>query len=589
MPSEFGQYQLIEKIAQGGMAEIFRGKALDAQGIEKPVVIKRILPQIAASPEFVEMLVDEAKIAVMLSHGNIAQIYDLGKVADDYFIVMEYVDGKTLSQVMKRLRTLNKRMPIAYALWIAGEVANGLDYMHRKNDDRGNPLHIIHRDISPQNIILSTSGTVKIIDFGIAKAKTKVSTTDSGVLKGKFAYMSPEHAEGEKLDDRTDIFSLGIILFELLTGERLFKGKNNQETIRKVKRAKVSPPSSSRDQVTGELDQIALKALKKNREERYQNAEEFHRALTRTLVTDYPQFSPRELVPYLGELFPEIAVRIPEEGPPVATESQRETGVSSEPHEGTALADSDLVQKHLGEEEIAPPEIPEEKTTSLRFRPILKFASLSASLIVFLWLGARFGPPWVESVARRKAEKTAATPVLPVPPALPEAAVTRPQATPAAPTASVAPASAALSLNSEPPGAAIFLNDLKTPWRTPASLSLAAGKETKVGLHLDRYRFWEGRFQLDPGKTVTLSVPLELNYGDLEINSLPTEAEVYLDGRRVGKTPYRLSQVPPETPYEVVLKHPGYEDWRRQVKVFGGKSEVVDATLKKLPKAKSLP
>src|SRR5262249_34240355 len=153
-------------------------------------------------------------------------------VADDYFIVMEYVEGKTVSQIMKRLKVQGKLMPIAYAAYIVREIAAALDYMHRKTDDDGHPLHIVHRDISPQNAIVSVAGTIKIIDFGIAKAKTKVSTTDSGVLKGKFAYMSPEHAEGLKLDHRTDLFSLGVILFELLIGQRLFKGKNNMETVK---------------------------------------------------------------------------------------------------------------------------------------------------------------------------------------------------------------------------------------------------------------------------------------------------------------------------------------------------------------------
>src|SRR3989338_3589282 len=288
---EFGQYQLIEKIAQGGMAEIFLGKARDPHGIEKPVVIKRIRPHIAASPEFVEMLVDEAKIAVMLSHGNIAQIYDLGKVADDYFIVMEYVEGKTISQVMKRLRTQGKFIPVAYAASIGLEIASALDYMHRKSDDHGNPLHIVHRDISPQNVILSTAGTVKIIDFGIAKAKTKISTTDSGVLKGKFAYMSPEHAEGMKLDHRTDIFSLGIILFELLTGQRLFKGKNNVETVRNVRKSKVPPPSATRSSIPKAFDKIVAKALQRDRDKRYQSAHDMAQDLTKLLVAYYPEFS----------------------------------------------------------------------------------------------------------------------------------------------------------------------------------------------------------------------------------------------------------------------------------------------------------
>src|SRR3989338_643889 len=265
-PIPFGQYFLDEKIAQGGMAEIFKGHTQTEHGFGKTVVIKKILPHIAANPEFIEMLVDEAKIAVLLSQGNIAQIYDLGKVGKDYFIVMEYVDGKSVSQIMRRAHTMGKIIPVDVACYIAAEIASGLDYMHRKTDESGNPLFIIHRDISPQNIIIASAGTVKMIDFGIAKAKTKISTTDSGVVKGKFAYMSPEHTVGEKLDYRTDIFSLGIILFEMTTGQRLFKGTNNADTIRKVKRCKVPTPSAFREEIPHELDKIILKALKRNRD-----------------------------------------------------------------------------------------------------------------------------------------------------------------------------------------------------------------------------------------------------------------------------------------------------------------------------------
>src|SRR3989338_4105095 len=381
---EFGQYQLIEKIAQGGMAEIFLGKARDPHGIEKPVVIKRILPQIAASPEFVEMLIDEAKIAVMLSHGNIAQIYDLGKVADDYFIVMEYVEGRTLSQINKRLRQQNKRMPVPFAVWIASEIASGLDYMHRKTDEEGIPLQIIHRDISPQNIILSTAGTLKIIDFGIAKAKTKVSTTDSGILKGKFAYMSPEHAEGEKLDHRTDIFSLGVVLYELLTGQRLFKGKNNQETLKKVRRAKVPPPSAFREHLPPELDEITLKALQKERTKRYPEAGELQRNLTKALIKHYPDFTPRKLALYLGELFPELMQKIEPvvQATPTETNAPREEEPASEE---TAHPASDLIRKNLeGEESEIPPSVAKP-----RHLPKLSrlFAGI-AGFMALLWLAS---------------------------------------------------------------------------------------------------------------------------------------------------------------------------------------------------------
>ncbi len=564
------------------MAEIFRGKALDAHGIEKPVVIKRILPHIAASPEFVEMLIDEAKIAVLLSHGNIAQIYDLGKVAGDYFIVMEYVHGKTLSQVMKRLRTLNRQMPIAYALWICSEVAKGLDYMHRKTDDQGHPLAIVHRDISPQNVIVSTSGTVKIIDFGIAKAKTKVSTTDSGVLKGKFAYMSPEHVEGERLDHRSDIFSLGIILYELLTGQRLFKGRNNPETVRRVKKCRVPLPSSVRSRIPAELDRILLKTLQKNRESRYFSAEELSRDLVRHLVTDYPQFSPQEVIRYLGELFPEIAPTIPDEVKQTPTETKK-SGEIVEGQERTAYASPESVREKM-EAEVSVPvpelEVKPRKPLLHRLQPLIRPTLILSSLVLLTWMAVKAAPRvtsytqslWVK-VQSLAIKKEAAIPV----------------ETPEAPSPStpIEVKQGILELSSQPSGARIFLNDQETEWKTPARLPLRSDRETKIGLYLDRYRFWEERIRMKEG-TTRLNATLELNYGDLEINSIPAGASVYLNGREVGITPFHRTTIEPETTYELRLKREGYEDWTRPIKVFGGKKEVVNVSLKKLPKSKSL-
>ena len=354
----FGQYQLIEKIAQGGMAEIFKGKALDSQGLERPVVIKRILPHIAASQEFVQMLIDEAKIAVMLNHGNIAQVYDLGKVGDDYFIVMEYVEGKSVSQIMKRLKLSGFLIPVPFAMAICSEIANGLDYMHRKTDDEGHPLHIVHRDISPQNVILSVYGTVKIIDFGIAKAKNKVTVTDSGVLKGKFAYMSPEHAEGLKLDNRNDIFSLGVILYELLTGERLFKGKTNQETIKRVKKARVPSPSEKRPEIPKALDEIVFKALARDRNQRYQSAGELAQDLHKLQIQIAPDFTPQNLVEFLHDLFPENAPEVFKES--IANEPtpskpliiQQNQNRPSEVLEETIAADTSILKQKFKDTEV---------------------------------------------------------------------------------------------------------------------------------------------------------------------------------------------------------------------------------------------
>lgn len=627
----FGQYQLIEKIAQGGMAEIFRGKALDAQGIERPVVIKRILPHIAASPEFVEMLIDEAKIAVQLSHGNIAQIFDLGKVADDYFIVMEYVEGKTLSQIMKRLRNQGKMMPIAFAAYLCAEVANGLDYMHRKTDERGTPLHIIHRDISPQNIILSTAGTVKIIDFGIAKAKTKVSTTDSGVLKGKFAYMSPEHAEGEKLDHRSDIFSLGVILYELLTNERLLKGKNNAETIRKVKKAKIPVPSKIRSTIPRILDQIVLKSLQKDRDRRYQSAHDLTQDLTRFWVSHQTAFSPRDLIGYLHELFPELIPqeRISEEEatPLKPLEIRRDDSRAlMETHEDTVAADSEVIRTKLKETEVfdvpaaehhkddenpalpkAPTTEEDEQTSRFQTKRITVRILIAAAALALMAGGIYLARSHfkgkaikgsfeneLEAIRKQWIRKEPPTPEeepQPLLPPEPPAPIAHPEPKPLPLPATVPPVlSGSLLVDSTPRGARIFLNDADTNRLTPATFErLPAGSTQKVGLHLDRHQFWQGEIQVQQGKGSRIVAALEINFGDLEINSLPEGASVVLNGQPAGKTPFRLTRLAPETLFDVRLTLPGYQSWSEQVKIFGGKTEVINASLKRLPRDEPLP
>ncbi len=589
-----GQYQLIEKIAQGGMAEIFRGKALDAHGIEKPVVIKRILPHIAASPEFVKMLIDEAKIAVMLTHGNIAHVYDLGKVADDYFIVMEYVEGKTISQMMKRLQTRGLMMPTPVAVALCIEVANGLDFMHRKTDEFGNPLNIIHRDISPQNLILSNSGTVKIIDFGIAKAKSKISTTDSGVVKGKFAYMSPEHADGESLDQRTDIFSLGIILHELLTGQRLFKGKNNRETVRNVKRGRISPPSELRDGMNAQLDGIVLRALERNREKRYQTAFAFQQDLTRFLVEFYPSFSSKDLVKILKELFPEEEVSEKKK----IVNSQKTVKEHLPEEEETKIARTESLRLRLDMIDLySPPKItppapkplveaeptplpvvalppePEEESPLppvKKKQPLIawqkKYIYSATAALLIITVGIVIHRLYPKGLPRRHEDPVAITQFVP-PPRL----VTQ------------QPVTGSIQINSIPPGARLFLDDQETDQVTPTQLTgLAIGTVKKVGLLLGQYRFWEGTITVTNATPTTLNIPLEMNFGGLEIQSIPSGASVSLNGQMIGSTPFRLAQVPPETTYQIQLTLPGYHDWSGGIKIFGGKNEVVSASLKKL-------
>ena len=302
-PIPFGKYYLLERINVGGMAEVFKAKAFGVEGFERIVAVKRILPNIAEDKEFITMFIDEAKIAVQLNHANVAQIFDLGKVDDSYFIALEYVHGKDLRGIFDFCRTSGENMPVAQACFITMKVCEGLDYAHNKRDASGRELGLVHRDISPQNVLLSYEGEVKIIDFGIAKAAGKASKTQAGILKGKFGYMSPEQVRGMPLDRRSDIFSLGIVLYELLTGERLFVGESDFSTLEKVRNVEILPPSTYNRKIPDELERIVLKALAKDVEDRYQNAIDLHDELQAFMYSAGEFYSRKDLAAWMKSVF----------------------------------------------------------------------------------------------------------------------------------------------------------------------------------------------------------------------------------------------------------------------------------------------
>jgi serine/threonine protein kinase len=223
-PLQFGKYLLTDRIAVGGMAELFRGKILGDEGFEKAVAVKKILPHLAAEQDAVNYFIDEARLAALLQHPNIAQIYDFGRLGDDYYIAMEYLFGKDLRTVLNTADTRGLPLSLENALHIAARISSGLEYAHNMKDLQGELLNIIHRDVSPQNIFITYDGQVKIIDFGIAKAASRITSTRSGVIKGKVAYMSPEQAEGLAVDHRSDIFAVGILLYEMVTGRFMYEG-----------------------------------------------------------------------------------------------------------------------------------------------------------------------------------------------------------------------------------------------------------------------------------------------------------------------------------------------------------------------------
>jgi len=303
-PVPFGKYYLLERINVGGMAEVFKAKAFGVEGFERLVAVKRILPNIAEDEEFIAMFIDEAKIAVQLQHANIAQIFDLGKVDDSYFIALEYVLGRDLRAMFDRLRQRNEAMGFAQACYIVMQVCEGLDYAHNKRDAQGRELHLVHRDISPQNVLVGFEGEIKLIDFGIAKAAGKASKTQAGILKGKFGYMSPEQVRGLPIDRRSDIFAVGIVLYELLTGERLFMGESDFSTLEKVRNVEIVPPSNYNNAIPEELERIVLKVLAKDPEDRYQNAIDLHDDLQAFLYTKGELYSRKDLAAWMKKTFP---------------------------------------------------------------------------------------------------------------------------------------------------------------------------------------------------------------------------------------------------------------------------------------------
>lgn len=274
------RYRVIDRLEAGGMAEVFRGEAASVQGFKKQVAIKRVLPHLAQNKSFIRMFLDEARLGARLNHANIVTVFDIGAADKTYFIVMEFVDGGNLKAVMEVMKAQRKRLGVKETLYIAIEVCRGLSYAHELVDDEGEALNIVHRDISPPNILLTKRGEVKVTDFGLAKATTQLEKTDPGVVKGKFSYLSPEAASGNSVDHRADLFAVGIIIWECLAGKRLFLGDSDYDTVKSVQKAVVPSLVGTNPDVDDELQGILEKAMAREPGDRYQTALEMEDALT---------------------------------------------------------------------------------------------------------------------------------------------------------------------------------------------------------------------------------------------------------------------------------------------------------------------
>jgi serine/threonine protein kinase len=274
------KYRVIKRLEAGGMAEVYLGEAVSVQGFKKRVAIKRVLPHLAQNESFIEMFLDEARLSARLNHANIVSVFDISKREDTYFLIMEFVDGVNLKRIMESLTKRGQRMKLADAIYLCIDACRGLSYAHELADEGGAPLGIVHRDISPPNIMVTRRGEVKLADFGLAKASTQIQTTDPGVVKGKFSYLSPEAALGEEVDARADIFALGIVLWEMLAGKRLFWGENDYATVKLIQKANVPRLAPLNREVDEAFEEVLLKALARDKKNRYQGARDFGAALS---------------------------------------------------------------------------------------------------------------------------------------------------------------------------------------------------------------------------------------------------------------------------------------------------------------------
>lgn len=282
------RYRVIERIAAGGMAEVFRAESAGLEGFKKKVAIKRVLPHLSEKREFINMFLDEARLSAYLGHSNCVQVFDIGKGDNAYFIVMEFVDGADLKALIEHMKAIGASFPVEEACLICVRVCEGLAYAHELTDDHGRALHIVHRDMSPPNVLLTRHGEVKIADFGLAKANSQLEQSQPGIIKGKFGYLSPEAALGRDVDHRTDLFAIGIMLWELLAGRRLFQGKTDLETVRQVQRADVPDIRAINPNVPESVVRVLARALAANPDERFQSAREFGDALNNVLF-DLPR------------------------------------------------------------------------------------------------------------------------------------------------------------------------------------------------------------------------------------------------------------------------------------------------------------
>jgi len=593
----YGKYRLVDRIATGGMAEVFKAMAQGEAGFEKPVAIKRLHRQYGEDQDLVAMLQDEARLCSQLNHGNICQVLDLGRVGDTYYIAMEYVNGRDLFNILRMAGRTGKSLPLPAALYVASQMLAGLDYAHRKRGPDGQLLRIIHRDISPQNVLVTFDGEVKIIDFGIAKARTSTHRTQAGIIKGKFRYMSPEQARGEPIDHRTDIFATGVVLYEMILGRPHAAGATDREILIKIQKGRFDPLGQLVPGLPPELEEIVHQTLSLQPEDRWSSARALRKSVQSFMRANHLTFSRDDLGEYIRDLFVD------------------DTGKSTRIEQIEQIDDSDLTGPGLKgprSDPFAPPRPPSDP-----FAPSLKPIGPTGltdpgKATVTLREGSHVAAvqpdkqPPTEGVAQQpKAQPSPPRPPASQPPHPAPSTAPVNQA-----PARIKPSDAAFNVAADahaPQATAPRARALPSPPRAPdARPSLAVVLVRLVvtlallGLiGLGGYYVWVLYFKKPPirkrGQTTKEArrssrrgKPIQVK-ATLDIDSRPRGAQIYLGGQNSGvKTPGRFPDLDVPSRLLVELRHRRYKTpWKRVITVGHGDVVKFVADLRHPPKASS--
>lgn len=620
----FGRYELLGRLAVGGMAEIYLAREPEsvAGAGHRYLVVKRVLSHVADDPTFTQMFFDEARLAMRLKHPSIVHIYEFGQEQGSYFLAMEWVDGVALGRLIRRARE-HGGIPAPIAVKIVAQVADALHYAHHLCDEEGRPLGIVHRDVSPQNIMVSYDGAVKLLDFGIAKASIQHSKTGDGQVKGKFAYMSPQQCLGEPVDGRADVFALGVVLYEALTGLPLYHRKTQYETMRAVIEDPVPSIRTHRPDLPEELDDIVRTALAKNPEDRFSTAGDLQVALERWLAQEQEVVPARRLTEFLRGVFGEDMRSGPMvDSTPFGQSFQRVEGARLTPPPEAAAGDdpapplvspsevdSNSAEIALGvsspggtlpDARVAPLSEPpvdweiEPAAPSRRRRAVVLVAALLVACALAIGVGwtLRGGSPVAPSASAPRTSSAAAAPGpserTPVETAMAGQPVPTMEARPAAPERG------AVLFRSEPPGATVELGEREVPGTTPTALHDLEPGVYPVTIRHAGYRTWRGQIEVRAGEEATVEARLRprgegrsaaasmsAQPGRLSINTRPW-SKVYLGGRLLGTTPIGRAEVPAGSVELRIVDRDGNEH-RRTVRVEPGGDERLFLDLSSAP------